>query len=459
MRVLMTGATGLIGKEIGKKLIAKGHTITVLARDEKRARQALPFPARIFQWDTHETVPDDALKDIEGVIHLAGESIAGGRWTEKRKKAILDSRVQGTRAVVRAVLKRKDQIKVFVQGSAVGFYGDTGDVVTDEHGVKGTGFLSDVTRAWEAEVDPLMSGGPRVAFVRTSMVLSRHEGAMEKLLPLFSRGFGGPLGNGKQWMSWIHIDDISSMFAWAIESEKARGVINGAAPNPVRNSQFTEELGKAFRKPAVLPAPKIALKLALGEMSDMLLMSQRIVSTKAREVGFEFKYPEIAQAFEQIVAPLRGGQHEIFREQWLPLKPDQVFPFYQDERNLETLTPEFLKFRVMGKSTEEIDEGTFIDYRLSLHGLPFKWKTLIQDWVPNKRFVDSQIKGPYAKWHHVHEFEEVAGGTLVRDRVTYKLPAGYLGDLFASWKVGSDVATIFEHRRQIIDERFGKALT
>jgi uncharacterized protein len=455
MRVLMTGATGLIGKETGKRLIESGHEITALVRDPERARKELPFPAKLIKWNAGDVIPSEAFTGVEGVIHLAGEPVADGRWTEERKQKIRDSRVKGTRELVSAILDTKLALKVFVLGSAIGFYGDTGDNAVDENSAPGSGFLADVVRDWEAQVEPL-SASSRVAIIRTSVVLSRHGGAMEKLLPMFEKGVAGHLGNGQQWMSWIHLEDIARLFAFALENEKAQGVLNGAAPEPVRNDRFTKELARALEKPVFLPVPEAALKLALGEMSATILASQRVLPKKTEEAGFKFDHPEIVEALTEIATPLRGGQHELFSEQWLPLTPEELFPFYCDEHNLEELTPPFLKFNVVGKSTAEIEEGTLIDYKLSVHGLPFGWRTRIEEWTPNKRFVDTQLKGPYAKWYHVHDFIPFAGGTLVRDRVTYKLPLGFLGDIAAGWKVGGDVKKIFAYRREVIDRRFGQ---
>jgi uncharacterized protein (TIGR01777 family) len=427
MRVLISGATGLIGKEIGKRLIQDGHQITALVRDLDQARKALPFPAKLVKWDVGQDISQDAMKDVEGIINLAGESIADGRWTDERKKRILESRVLGTRALVKAALAKSD-FKVFVSGSATGFYGDRENEILDESMERGSGFLADVAAAWEDELKPLASSPIRWVAIRTSVVFDRHGGALQKLFPLFEKGLAGHLGSGQQWMSWIHLDDISRLFVFALETESARGPINGTAPEPVRNDRFTVEMARALGKPVFLPVPEAALKLALGEMSSSVLDSQRAIPKKAQDLGFQFQHGEIVEALQSIGGPLKGGQHELFSEQWLPLKPEEIFPFYSDEKNLEALTPPFLKFKVLGKSTEAMRSGTLINYRLSLHGLPFKWQTEIQDWEPNKRFVDEQLKGPYKKWHHVHDFIPLGGGTLIRDRVTYKLPLGFLGD-------------------------------
>jgi uncharacterized protein len=463
-RILITGATGLIGKEVGKKLIEHGHQLSVVSRNPNRARMELPFPARVFKWSGEsEEFPQAALDEVDAVVHLAGESIADGRWSEERKKRIRDSRVIGTQRLVDAIAihsEAKNRIKVFVQGSAIGYYGSRGDEVLNESSTKGEDFLADVVADWEVEADRLasVSQAPdfRLVKLRTGIVLSRHGGALAKMLPLFQKGLGGKLASGQQWMSWIHIEDIASLFAFSVENEDARGVINGSAPEPARNDRFTVALARAVGRPVFLPVPESALKIAFGEMSQALLGSQRVVPERALELGFQFRFPELVPALEQLGETLKAGQHELFAEQWVPMTPEEVFPFFCSELNLEALTPQFLNFKVLGKSTDKIEEGTLIDYRLSLHGIPMKWRTRIEEWQPNKKFVDVQLKGPYRRWHHTHEFIPFAGGTLLRDRVLYQLPMGWLGDTAAGWKVGGDVGQIFAFRRQQIDTMFGE---
>ena len=462
MHILLTGATGLIGKEVGKKLVAQGHRVTVVSRSPIRARMELPFPCSIHEWQGESDVfPDKALTDIDAVIHLAGEPVADGRWTEERKKKIHDSRVLGTRKVIEAIARNANaakQIQTFVCGSAVGFYGSRGDEVLNEQSAPGDDFLAQVVIDWENEADAFTAiNQGRVAHIRTGVVLARHGGAMEKFLPLFQKGLGGRLADGKQWMSWIHFDDICNLFVFAVENEKAKGAINGTAPEPTRNDRFTVALARAIQRPVFLPVPESALKLALGEMSMAIIGSARVVPAKAQELGFEFQFPELVKALDEICLPLRGGQHEMFAEQWVGKTPDEIFPYFCSETNLEELTPKYMGFKVIGKSTKEIQEGTLIDYRLSLHGVPMKWRTRIEEWAPDSKFVDTQLSGPYKRWHHTHEFIPFAGGTLMRDRVQYKLPLGWLGDIAASWKVTDQVNDIFEFRRKKIAQLFGDA--
>jgi ligand-binding SRPBCC domain-containing protein len=340
-----------------------------------------------------------------------------------------------------------------VSASAIGFYGDRGDERLDESSSPGTGFLADVCREWESEAAAAAEHGVRVVVVRIGVVLGPDGGALEKMLPLFRLGAGGRLGAGDQWMSWIHVDDVVSMLAFAVERSDVRGTLNAVAPAPVRNRDFTGALASALGRPAWLPVPAVALRLLAGEMSVVLLGSQRVEPAAASRLGFSFAHPELGGALADLC---RDPSHLVEREQLVRRPRDQVFPFFSDARNLERITPEFLRFRVKNMSTPEIGQGTLIDYRLSLHGLPVGWRSRIEEWRPDERFVDVQLRGPYSFWHHTHEFEPVPEGTIVRDRIRYRLPFGALGDLVAGSFVARDVDRIFAHRRACIDDLLGR---
>jgi uncharacterized protein (TIGR01777 family) len=454
MKILMTGATGLIGKEIGKKLVSKGHEITVLTRNINEARSSLPFPAKFLSWEHYSIALSPSYFDnIDSVIHLAGESIAAGRWTAKRKKMILESRVIGTRNIVEAIKSSNRSVKQFISASAIGIYGDGQDWV-DENSPMGEDFLSQVCQQWENESKKLQEIGVNVVNPRIGIVLSGKGGAMDKMLPIFSLGLGGVIGNGEQWMSWIHQDDMTNMFSYFVENPSLKGAFNAVAPNPTNNKDFSKTLARALGRGLFFPVPGLILKVALGDMSTLVIKGQKVSSEKITGNGFEFKYKNLGLALEHLCAQLGSGQQEITSEIWLPKKVSEVFPFFTDEKNLEKLTPEYLSFHVLKKSTDTIDAGTLIDYRLKLHGFTMKWRTLIESWEPGKKFVDRQIKGPYKLWHHTHEFEEIAGGTLMRDRVLYKLPLGRLGQLFSGPFVKADVAKIFSYRKKVIAQIF-----
>jgi uncharacterized protein (TIGR01777 family) len=455
MRVLVTGATGLIGRELGKLLAARGDTLVCLVRDAQNASHRLPFPATCFEWNHLRPVPAEALIGVDAIVHLAGEPVAEKRWTNERKRLILDSRVLGTRRLVQAVLSHGPDIKSFVHGSAIGFYGDRGDATLTAASAKGAGFLADVVEAWEAELHPLTERRPdlRMVIVRTGIVLARQGGALAKMLPMFRESAAGRLGSGKQWMSWIHIDDIVGLFLHALDSQAA-GVLEGVAPQAETNREFTKSLCRSLQVRENVPAPAVAIKALFGEMGGIVLESARIEPSRALASGYRFHFESIDRAFEDLLTPLQGSTREKVSEQWVPHPPEHIWPYFCDEANLEELTPGFLNFKVVWKSTREIGEGTLIDYRLKLNGIPMGWRSRIEDWEPDRRFVDTQVKGPYSYWQHAHEFIPLANGTLMRDVVRYRLPFGWLGSAVAGWKVESQVDQIFSYRSTKIAERF-----
>ena len=456
MRILMTGATGLIGRELGKALAARGDTLVCLVRDIDAARRRLPFPAECHEWDHTRAVPAEAMRGVEAVVNLAGEPVADTRWTAAKKALIRDSRVQGTQQLVRAVLQHGAGVAAFVQGSASGYYGERGDERLDASSPKGTGFLADVVQAWEAELRPLTEQRPqvRVPVVRTGIVLARQGGALAEMLPMFRLSAAGRLGTGRQWMSWIHLDDIVGLFLHALDGAPS-GILEGVAPQPATNRQFTAALCRSLGVFENLPAPHLAIQALFGERGAIVLGSTRLEPQATQASGFRFRFETVESALEDLLAPLRGGVRLGVWEQWLPHAAEDIWPFFCDAHNLEDITPPFLSFRVLGMSTPQIGAGTLIDYRLKLNGIPFAWQTRIETWDPPRRFVDLQVKGPYALWHHTHDFIPLAGGTLMRDTVRYRLPAGWLGALASGPKVAGDVERIFDFRSRKIDERFG----
>lgn len=452
MKILMTGATGWVGRHLGLHLVKQGHELVALVRDPKAAALNCAFPARWIEWkDAQTPIPEAAFDGVEAVIHLMGEPVAGARWTEAVKKRILDSRVDSTKAIARQVIARK--IPHFVSASAIGYYGDRGEEELTEASGPGRGFLAEVCRRWEEELFKAQKVSRTVA-VRIGVVLGRDGGALEKMVPPFLAGAGGPMGSGKQWMSWIHLNDLVRLLAEAVQNAEYRGPVNATAPHPVRQKDLARSLGQVLHRPAFLPAPKFALYLALGEMAGFLLSSAKIRPDAATERGFRFEFPELKPALEEILAPESRGERLLTAHQYVDRPLEEVFPFYASEANLEKITPPFLNFKVLGKNTPSIQSGTLIDYRLKLHGIPLKWRTKIEDWQPPRRFTDTQLNGPYALWHHTHLFEKLGTGTLITDLVRYRVPLGNLGALVAGPKVNSDVQTIFKYRRGVISEEF-----
>lgn len=461
-KALITGGTGFIGKKLAVELFRDGYDLVVVSRNPRKAKQELGIPCEVLQWDLMSgPISGDRLQGVTHVVHLAGESIAEGRWTEARKKAVLDSRVLGTRNLMRSL---QDMIArglaapgAVVSASAIGFYGDRGDETLSEDSTAGEGFLADVCKAWEKESLGLegsgLPKGVRAAALRLGIVLGRGGGALEKMLPAFAAGAGATLGSGKQWMSWVDVDDVIESICFALREERVSGPLNVVAPGPVTNKAFSQALASALHRPLLLSAPGAALRAGMGEMSVLLLGSQRVLPTRLEALGFRFRHREIEAYFNEFFAE-GPGVREFTSVQFVGRPVEEVFPFFSAASNLETITPPFLNFRIVGVSTPEIQEGTLIEYKLRIHGIPVTWQTRIEEWRPNQRFVDVQLRGPYKKWHHTHEFESIRGGTLMRDRVRYELPGGVIGRLVGGAFVEKDVRSIFRYRQEKISELF-----
>jgi ligand-binding SRPBCC domain-containing protein len=266
----------------------------------------------------------------------------------------------------------------------------------------------------------------------------------------FRSGLGGALGDGQQWMSWIHINDIVGLFVHALENPSMEGPVNGSAPYPVTNRDFSKSLASALGKSLGPSVPTFALKTLFGEMSSFILASLRASADRAQSLGYKFQFEDIDDALTALCAPFKNGEEIFYAEQFIPLPPEKVFPFFQNAHNLEKITPPTLNFTIRGISTDSIQQGTLIDYDLKIHGVPAKWKTEIDEWQPPHKFVDHQLKGPYQLWHHTHEFRPFCGGTLMIDKVRYKLPLGMLGKLVGGSFVKKDVTNIFNFRRKFV---------
>ncbi len=302
MRALVTGATGFVGPRLLRLL----DRPVVLSRDPDRARPRIGHLVdRIVRWDPlHGPPPQEAFDGVDAVLHLAGESVAAGRWTTARKAMIRDSRVIGTRNLVQGIVQAATKPRVLVSASAVGYYGDRGEEELTESARPADDFLARVCVEWEQEALAAEKAGVRVALARTGIVLgSGAGGALEKMLTPFRLGAGGPLGSGRQWMPWIHVADLARLYLHAAEATSIVGPMNAVAPNPVRNSEFTKVLARQLHRPAFMPAPYFGLRLVFGEFAQVLFASQRVIPRVALDTGFVFQYPELAGALREILAP------------------------------------------------------------------------------------------------------------------------------------------------------------
>lgn len=302
MRILMTGGTGLIGRALCSALVTDGHLVTVLSRTPDSSRD-MPKGVTVEEWDAETTQGwGHLMNGVDGVVNLAGAGIADAPWTDKRKHLIRESRIQAGLALQKAIEAAEKKPQVLIQASAVGYYGqDHGDEIITESSPAGHDFLAKVCYDWEMSTAPVTRMGVRRVVIRTGIVLSNKGGAFPKIKLPFKFFAGGALGNGKQWMPWIHIHDEVRAIQHLLTHENASGAYNLAAPNPVTNKSFSQILGAQMGRPALLPAPAFALKAVLGEMSTILLDGQRALPEKLEESGYVFTFPTAQEALGQLV--------------------------------------------------------------------------------------------------------------------------------------------------------------
>jgi len=292
-RILVSGVSGPIGAALLPLLKARGFEVTRLVRGTARNGQ--------IPWDPAQPLSPESVSGFDAVVHLAGETIFG-RWTEAKKRRILDSRVQGTRNLAAALAKTPARPRVFVSGSAIGYYGDRGDEILREHSSSGRGFLAEVCREWEGATKAAADVGIRTVCLRTGIVLSRDGGALPKMLFPFRLGLGGDIGSGEQWWSWIHVHDLVAAIHHSIKSDLLQGAVNGVSPRPVTNREFTKSLAAVLSRPAIFPVPAFAARAVFGQMADeMLLASQRVEPASLITSGYPFQYVEVKKALKDLL--------------------------------------------------------------------------------------------------------------------------------------------------------------
>ncbi len=302
MRIVLTGATGTIGGAVASALCSRGDTVVALSRSAQSAREKLPgVEAHPWEQPTKSPPPEGALSGADAVVHLLGEPISQ-RWSESVKRKIRDSRVLATRQLTKGLraLPEAQRPRALVSQSATGFYGPRDEQPVDESSAPGKDFLAEVVAAWEAEA---MTAADlmRVAVTRTGVVLSPQGGALETMLPFFKLGIGGPVAGGRQYISWIHLDDVVGALLHCLDDESAEGPVNVTAPSPVTNAELSRALGRALGRPAVLPVPGFAVKLLYGEMAEIVTTGQRVVPARLRQLGYEFRHPELEPALRDVL--------------------------------------------------------------------------------------------------------------------------------------------------------------
>jgi uncharacterized protein len=302
MKILVTGSTGLVGNALVSELKQAGHTVCRLMRPGTKAEGTGTNEGFDVRWNPETGELGAAAVGAEAVVNLAGASIARGRWTAERKKVLRESRVDTTRALVNALAKMAARPRVLLSASAIGYYGNRGDEILKEDSPPGSDFLGEVAKQWEAEAEKAEALGIRVVRVRFGVILARNGGALPQMAGPFRFGLGGRIGSGRQWMSWIGLEDVVAIVRLGLENGAVRGAINVVAPEPVRNAEFTAALAEALHRSALFPAPPFALRLVLGEMADALLLSStRVVPAQLEKLGFKFLQPDLERALASML--------------------------------------------------------------------------------------------------------------------------------------------------------------
>lgn len=467
MKLLLTGASGFIGQAVIAKLMRDGHELVLVSRSPSKLEKQYGTLHTYYFWDALSVPPNkEVFEGVDGIINLMGEGVANKRWTKKQKQKISESRVKGTKNLMDGAKKYAKHLQVVVSASAIGFYDRFQDGTLDESSPASNSFLGQLCQNWENAAKTIPDDKPiRTVIFRIGVVLGHGGGAMAKMIPPFSWGLGGKMGTGKQWMNWIHREDLAALIASSIKNSDYSGTYNAVGPENIQNKAFTKLLGKLLQRPTFFHVPSFVIRLLLGEFSVEVLSGQKIVSNRVNKTGFVFKYPTISQALEQVLSikyihhlgkKVRCDRFQC--SQYLNHCPEQVFSFFSNAHNLEKITPPFLKFGVASQSTKQIENGTIFNYKLKIRGLPIRWCSLITNWNPVKSFVDTQLKGPYRVWHHTHRFSAYLSGTLIEDEVYYALPnLPFINTLFG-WSVRRDINNIFEFRKKEIDTIFQEKL-
>lgn len=473
MRVLVTGATGFLGRALVPALCREGHTVVVWTRSAARARARLGAEVEIA--DASEGLAA-AVDGCDAIVNLAGEPILG-RWTAAKRRALVDSRVGVTRELVTAMAAARRRPRVLVSASAVGYYGHRADERLTESSPAGRGFLAELCRDWEAAARRAEDLGVRVVLLRTGVVLGRDGGALAQMATPFRLGLGGPIGSGRQYVPWIHLHDLVSIVVAALADDRLRGPINATAPGAITSRELAQAIGRALRRPARLRVPALALRIVFGEAAAVLLDSQRVVP--AALGAHRFSFPAIDGALADLVGgapvavrPLSGATevegpgggylrerrpvYELRTTTVLQAPIEEAFAFFSRADNLGMLTPSAMRFSIRGRAPE-IAEGATIEYRLRVGRVPITWRSHIVDWRPGRRFVDLQERGPYRSWWHEHSFRTVGTSTVMEDRVWYAPPLSVLGRLANRLFIVPTLQRIFRYRADVIRLRFGAA--
>lgn len=458
MKVLITGGTGALGKALGLDLARAGHELFVVSR---KSDASLPYPAQVIVGDLTQGPClglKEKFKSVDLVVHLMGETVSQ-RWTEPVKARIFDSRVLATKNLRESL--QGVSVGRWVSASAVGIYpSDTSDNLYTEGSAAGDHFLANVVKAWESAHDGLENSVSEVHHLRFGAILDSQSGALVKLLFPFQFGVGGRVGDGRVWMNWIHINDAVSLIRWVglqrPSSPGSREIWNATAPGVVRNGEFSRALASVLGRSLLAPVPKLALKLLYGEMSSVILESQKVTSSKLVQAGFSFQFPIVDLALSDL---LEGFQDRCFVSKSSlfigSVKRADIFEWFCDVENLKRCTPPELHFENIEPFPKRIQLGDVVSHRVRLMGLPQVWKSKITKFVEGESFTDLQIQGPHGLWEHTHSFEALGHGVVIHDHIRYKMPLGIFG-AFGFHFAQRQMEAAFRYRTQKFKEHLGR---
>lgn len=462
MNILITGGTGFVGRAAVLRLLRDEHSITVLTRSPRKAKIILGGAVDLLDASISDSDLSLKLNHIDAVVHLAGESVAQ-RWSPSAIQKIENSRIQLSQRLLRAAENCESAPKCWISASAVGFYGSSAKVNDESSAGDKEDLLGDLCNRWE-KITKSYPG--RNVVMRIGVVLGRGGGILAKLKPIFTKNLGGTIGDGKQWMSWIHLHDLVEFIAKSVADDSFNGTYNLVAEEPITNKGFTRKLSSQLNRKAILPVPKTAIKLAFGKGAFVVLSDQRVISKRLSENGFTLQFPKIEDALQDLCGnhgieiDKSTGQNKasyvLKHDVGLNAAVEDVFPFFAEAGNLSLITPPTMSLVIQNKMPIEMKKGQKITYQLALGPIGLKWRTLISDWNPNKSFEDTQEKGPYKVWIHRHSFSaESSDKTRMKDEVFYRPPLGILGTIANSLFIRSQLEDIFAYRADAMRLRFG----
>ena len=425
MRVIIPGGSGLIGGELAASLVTDGHEVTVLSRRPEQARDRLAAGVSVVGWDGKSADGwGHLVEGADAIVNLAGMSLDGGsflpkRWTAARKQQYIDSRVEPGRAVVEAIRAAGEKPKALIQASASGYYEqDTKEPVTEDS-PNADSWQAALCREWEEVTAEVEAMGVRRAIIRTGMVLSTAGGAFPRLLLPFKLFAGGPMGSGRQWMPWIHHEDEVGAIRFLIEREDASGPFNLCAPNPVTNTEFARVLGRVTRRPSFVPVPGFALRLAFGEVAELVLKGWHMLPKRLEEQGFSFKYVELEAALREMSTD--DGAMKFEHRFRVEAPREAVAEFHRHASALKALTPPPIFVQLDTPPPDSLGEGDSFTFTMWVGPLPFKWGSRIEE-VSAEGFSDVQTRGAFAFWRHRHHFIRIDDQTTeVYDQVEARL--------------------------------------